>query len=114
MKMKRITGLFGFWKFPFINKFIGPKYSIRDHKVISGKPDYVGNYKIRVDGNSVPWRIKFIYDLEIRAEDRQNGVVIAAFQATVKKDGVLREDQYNIDYIKRNNLIRIYEQIEPR
>ena len=64
--MKRFTGIFGFWNFPFLNKFIGPKYSIKDHEVISGSPNYISNYEIKVDQNSKPWTIEMAYDTKVQ------------------------------------------------
>lgn len=113
-----IKGLLGFWKFPFINKIIAkrkPKYSIKDHTIIYGNPNYIDNYKIRVDKNSTPWTIEFKYETTINVTTFKDDVYSRTDKEIYATGQRLVIDQSMLDYpIKERNMAWIFEQVSPR
>ena len=112
-----IKGPLGFWKFPFLNKFMGPELSIKDHKVISGKPDYIGEHQILVDGQSVPFEIEFAYDTTLKSKryDNRTGALVAESPDTKKVKGErFLVPQAITEYLRQTDQHFIFEQVEPR
>lgn len=122
--MAGIIGPLGFWKFPFVNKFIGPKLSIKDHKVISGKPNYISNHEILVSHETLPFKIKMRYDTKIMRKEyieRADGALVLARTSPfiLKRGETLEVPESFILVLQqeaRGRLIRVFvfEQIEPR
>lgn len=114
----QLKGPLGLWKFPILNmlrrKKIVKKYSIIDHKVIIGAPNYISAYEIKEDEYSTPWEIELVYDADIaRAFYDKYDTLTDRVVTKYSKGQILELPQDTIDYVKANELYVIYEQISP-
>lgn len=118
-----IEGLFGFWKFPVLNKLIRQK-SIKDHKVVTdpyepayvGKPNYINKYTIKVTGDDTPYILEWAYDTKIRIRTFRVSDHVLVNDYT-DPTGFKKGTWYYMSVIpqlKSMNLYWLFEQVEPR
>lgn len=112
-KRAKWFSLFGFWGFPFLKKLLGPIgpmwRDVIDPNSITGTPPNLLSDTIRMDGNSTPFSMDIIKQIDVNIKKYKNDVLFDENNIQIYTiPSKVRLDQKRIDDLKSRMLVDDY------